>query len=613
MMTLPHLTHGTTPSYGHISNGTVGEYSAEPICYANVTVPQLEAGDTCYFTLAMMFLIQLGAGMGGIALLSHGMAYIDDNVDKGNSAALIGEVIALRHVGPHLGLILAWRCLALYAGPLDVEPSPTSVEWVGAWWIGWPILSTLMFVTAVVIAMFPKKLPSQAVKEMAASIVDLARGVRIQEPVDPILTKTGFFWSLRRLLTNKIIILNTLATVCLQTAIVNYLSLEDKYLESKYYIPRVREGSGGFQDPWTSRLIIGLLKPPLVGMHILVSGLVISKMRMRAGRLTSWHAFIAISAAIFMFSRIFTDCPSLHIEGENRGSLNLLQTCNRACDCTDSTLFAPVCSEEGSILYYSPCHAGCVNVKKVDDFKFYSNCTCVQTKLGNKTLNSAKSGPCNNPDCNISWILNQCFTVFTAAMVGTRLVGNVILIFRSVQPKDKSIAVGLELTLVGLIAYVPAKLLYELMADSSCMYRGISDQEECKLYNADKLGLYINVTSGCLMVVCAILSIAVWYFARDLDFYAGDDDEELHEMAEFHKIRDPKISSRLATPAVRRRRDEVPTGSEEDVGTLREEIERMSRPFDPDIRFNLHDLSDHMEDSMEVSSPTTPNRPLSIY
>jgi hypothetical protein len=36
----------------------------------------------------------------------------------------------------------------------------------------------------------------------------------------------------------------------------NYLALEDKYLESKYYIPRPLEAAGGFQDPWTSRLII---------------------------------------------------------------------------------------------------------------------------------------------------------------------------------------------------------------------------------------------------------------------------------------------------------------------------------------------------------------------
>jgi hypothetical protein len=38
-----------------------------------------------------MFLVQLGAGLGGIALLSHGISYVDDNVDKSSSAFLIGK------------------------------------------------------------------------------------------------------------------------------------------------------------------------------------------------------------------------------------------------------------------------------------------------------------------------------------------------------------------------------------------------------------------------------------------------------------------------------------------------------------------------------------------
>jgi hypothetical protein len=36
-----------------------------------------------------------------------------------------------------------------------------------------------------------------------------------------------------------------------------------------------------------------------------------------------------------------------------------------------------------------------------------------------------------------------------------------------------------------------------VVPDSTCMYRGSSDTEDCKLHEAEKLGLYINVTSGC--------------------------------------------------------------------------------------------------------------------
>ncbi|XP_021914985.1 solute carrier organic anion transporter family member 2B1-like isoform X2 [Zootermopsis nevadensis] len=579
LLLLPHLVHETNPDHGHVTSTAPGESSGEPLCFTNITVPEHKSEEYCHFTMVLMFLIQLGAGLGGIAVLSHGLAYVDDNVEKGNSPALIGEIIALRHLGPHVGVLLAWRCLSLYSGPLDVEPRQTSSEWVGAWWLGWPILSTLMFVVAILVAMFPRQLPSQAVKEMAASIVDLARGVTFQAPTDPRLSNTGFFSSLRRLLTNRIIVLNTLATVCLQAAMANYLALEDKYLESKFYIPRPSEAAGGFQDPWTSRLIISLLKPPLVALHILVSGFAISKIRMRAGRLTAWHVFITLLVAIFMFSRIFTNCPSLHIEGQNNGRFQPLQTCNRHCDCSDSTLFTPVCTEQGSFLYYSPCHAGCTQVQYLDDIKSFANCSCVRDKLGNQLLHQAKGGPCNNPDCNFSWIVNQCFTVLTAALVGTRLVGNAILTFRSVQPKDKSVAVGLELTLVGLIAYVPANLVYQLMAG--------------------------------LMTVCALLSAAVWYFARDLDLYSGDDDDDdddCFEMEDLNRKRNPKITSRRATPGFRRRQQN-PVTSEVDGVTLRSEVERIRQP-EQELGFSILELSDHMDDSMEASSP---NRPQSLY
>jgi hypothetical protein len=113
------------------------------------------------------------------------------------------------------------------------------------------------------------------------------------------------------------------------------------------------------------------------------------------------------------------------------------------------------------------------------------------------------------------------------------------------------------------------------------------------------------------MIVCALLSVAVWYFARDLDLYSGDDeDDDYFEMQDLKRKRDPKISSRRATPAARRRKDD-PVTEEVDGVTLRREVEQLQQqPVEQEFRFNLMDLSDHMDDSMEVPSP---NRPLSLY
>jgi hypothetical protein len=80
-------------------------------------------------------------------------------------------------------------------------------------------------------------------------------------------------------------------------------------------------------------------------------------------------------------------------------------------------------------------------------------------------------------------------------------------------------------------------------------------------------------------------------------------------MVDFPRKRDPKISSRRATPAPKRRNGD-PVTSEEDGVTLRNEVEQTRRPDEQEFGFNLMDLSDHMEDSLEASSP---NKPLSLY
>jgi hypothetical protein len=111
------------------------------------------------------------------------------------------------------------------------------------------------------------------------------------------------------------------------------------------------------------------------------------------------------------------------------------------------------------------------------------------------------------------------------------------------------------------------------------------------------------------MFVCALLSAAVWYFARDLDLYSDEDHDGDHEMVDFPRRRDPKIISRRATPAAKRRKGD-PVTTDEDGVTLRNEAEQTRKPEEEQFRFNLMDLSDHMEDSMDTSSP---NRPLSLY
>jgi hypothetical protein len=107
------------------------------------------------------------------------------------------------------------------------------------------------------------------------------------------------------------------------------------------------------------------------------------------------------------------------------------------------------------------------------------------------------------------------------------------------------------------------------------------------------------------MILCAVLSAAVWYFARHLDLYACDDSVDYGdlELKELRRKRDPKISSRQATPAARRRK--LTPAALQRSGDVMEttDNDEAEEPEEVELSFNVLDISDHMEDSMEELSP----------
>ena len=110
-------------------------------------------------------------------------------------------------------------------------------------------------------------------------------------------------------------------------------------------------------------------------------------------------------------------------------------------------------------------------------------------------------------------------------------------------------------------------------------------------------------SSSGLMILCALLSAAVWYYARGLDLYTSDDsvDYDELEMKELHRRRNPRITSREATPFIRRR-NFMPVASQ---GAGEVMMPRgndwTAAPQEVEL-FNVLDLSDHLEDSMEEPS-----------
>lgn len=79
----------------------------------------------------------------------------------------------------------------------------------------------------------------------------------------------------------------------------------------------------------------------------------------------------------------------------------------------------------------------------------------------------ASEGACNNESCQLFWIIFQALEAIIYALLGSGVVGNFLITIRSVLPQDKSLALGFELCAVGLFAYIPGKLIYDVVASKS--------------------------------------------------------------------------------------------------------------------------------------------------
>ena len=76
----------------------------------------------------------------------------------------------------------------------------------------------------------------------------------------------------------------------------------------------------------------------------------------------------------------------------------------------------------------------------------------------------ATEGACNMSECQPYWIAFHGLIILASALIASTLIGKIIISLRAVLPQDKSLAIGLELALIGIIVYVPGKLGYRVVA-----------------------------------------------------------------------------------------------------------------------------------------------------
>lgn len=179
--------------------------------------------------------------------------------------------------------------------------------------------------------------------------------------------------------------------------------------------------------------------------------------------LVAWNIITTFILCCMFVGYVFLECSNSSIAGAYNGKL-VKPYCSRSCMCDEDIRFTPVCPHNSVLTYYSPCHAGCSTDYTINGQRFFGNCSCGIDSEIPAVDTHATDGACGYSDCQKYWLIFQALSMFGAVLLASRLVSKIIISIRCVLRQDKALALAFELTLIGFIAYTPAKIMYQLIA-----------------------------------------------------------------------------------------------------------------------------------------------------
>lgn len=465
----------------------------------------------------MLFILQLFIGLGNIVYFSIGIGYIDDNSRKSDAPAGIGAVIAAKVFGSQLGNALTFI----------VSKTPLG------WWLGWVIISPLLFISGVVICLFPRKLVKTVVRQAAQQIYrtnsqrDLRSASQSSLPTTPTAKRQiemAYIQDFRycpsslRILTNKPLMFNILGAMFIMAAVMNYQAQEDNYAQSRFYLPSSSDNE--MLSGWNNRYLSYMLKPPVIAATILIGGLVIAKLKPAARNIVTMNiVHIALLVVVFIIL-IFIKC---HLGPLVNMKPNPWQQCSYACNCALDE-FDPVCPENSLVTYFSPCQAGCKTLVNFNGLSYYSNCQCGGMNTNSYVDVKATIGGCNSQNCLKSWVAFQVLNVLASSLLGACFVGKVVITLRTAIPQDKVLALAMSITFFSIFANLPVKLAYDAVSYLTCEYWNNS-RTKCLLRATPLHGNILNIISAALVLIGVLFEILVYICVKEVDCYKDPFDD----------------------------------------------------------------------------------------
>lgn len=263
------------------------------------SITECEVAEASLAPQVILFIAQLIAGIGGSLYYTLGASYMDDNIQKSKTPALISFSYFLRTLGPALGYTAASFCLKAYISP-TLTPTITNTDprWLGAWWMGWLVISAGLLVSAFFLSLFPRELPRAAVRRLIRAERKLM-GEKVDGSEEEKASFKDMIVTFKRLLKNKVCMLNNFASVFYFFGYMPYWIFTPKYIETQYK-----------QSASTASFVTGTIALAFSAIGILASGLVISRYKPRARYLAAWNVFVGGVSIVGIIWYIFLGCAA---------------------------------------------------------------------------------------------------------------------------------------------------------------------------------------------------------------------------------------------------------------------------------------------------------------
>ncbi|XP_048256733.1 solute carrier organic anion transporter family member 2B1-like [Haliotis rufescens] len=462
-----------------VANSSTKVFTA-PLCrHGNVSEMEECGADVIQSSLGPRWVVwMLGAGMvlqgiGKSPRTSLSTAYIDNNNPiKTKTGLYLGISTTMIVFGPALATALGGVFRQIPVDLQETSMAPTHPKWIGAWWIGFLLFGCLGVILGLPLLLFPKRLqPSSSTataedanNSVIHSIKDLPRSVLrvVRRPVYT-LCVTGLMF--------------------LIFVVAGTESFSSKYVEKQFMVP-------GYK----TNIILGVQKLVSVTIGTFTGGFLTSRLKLtRLGCSRMILTSVCLSC-FFNCLDFFLGCETPHIRGFSSGEEDVVfEDGITACTC-DTTNYFPVCGD--NITYFSPCFAGCTNQSQ----SLYGGCSKV-------TSGQTTAGMCAT-DCPYLYY-------YIAVDMAMRLCGTLsimpmyMLQIRSVDERDKAMAVGLLSFLASLLGFLPAPIIAGNVIDSTCLIWDVTCgvRGSCAQYDLTSLRLRLKAleVSGKVMAITFFL------------------------------------------------------------------------------------------------------------